>query len=1099
MKRFNKTSLALSKALTFLLFLPIGILAPTRSAVAAEQAAVVQAGCEVEYPPFCIVHQDGRADGFSVELLRAALDAVGRDVEFKTGIWSEVKNWLATGQIEVLPLVGRTPEREDIFDFTFPYMTRRGAIVVRTDNKNIQTLSDLRGKNVAVMKGDNSEEFLRREDRGINIHTAATVKHALLELADGNHDAVFTQYLLAVRLLNELKPDNLKLVKQQVHEFRQDFCFAVKEGDSERLAMLNEGLSIVIANGVFQHLHAKWFAQMELPSNRSIIVGGDHNYPPFEYLDEDGNPTGYNVDLTRAIAKKLNLPVEIRLGTWAEIIHQLESGEIDVIQGMFYSRERNKQFDFSQPHMVSNYIAVTRKQDAPPPVSIDELKGKHIAVQNDDIMHRFATENDLTEQLKLFDSQEAALRALAKGEHDCALVARLTALFLIDIHGWNNLLVGNAPLLSPKYCYAVNKGEKALLATFAEGLRSIEQTGEYHAIQEKWFGIYRELGWQYILRIIAPFAIPLLIILLLGALWSWSLHKLVRTRTRELQQSEENIEQLNSVLRIISDIHQLIVRKQGCDSMINQACKLLVKSPKYATAMIVLVNDDLVPITWTQAGVPEYNQTLKKIKENGTLPICCRHNLESKRIATTVATNFVCRECPAQPTENTQALCIRLEHDNKNFGFLLVYSKPGQSIGGDEINLFTELANDIGFALRSIDTEQARQHSEKERDKLQQQVTQMQKLEAVGRLAGGVAHDFNNMLSVIIGNTELMSEDMPEDSPMQEYLQEIIRASQKSIDITRQLLAFARKQNVSPKVINLNKTVDATLQMLRRLIGEDIDLAWLPNTRVCPVKIDPTQIDQLLTNLCVNARDAIKDIGKITIETLTVTFDKQYCKEHLGFVPGKFAMLAVSDNGCGMDKKTMDQLFEPFFTTKTIDKGTGLGLATVYGVVKQNNGFINVYSEPGHGSTFKIYLPCHEDKMSSQEQAATPAPPKGHGETILLVEDNQAILRTTKQILETLDYNVIATDAGKKAIELARTHAHKIKLLITDVIMPEMNGRNLATQINNSHTDMKILYISGYTNNVIGHHGILEDGVQFLQKPFSKEELARKIKAVLYS
>ena len=252
-----------------------------------------------------------------------------------------------------------------------------------------------------------------------------------------------------------------------------------------------------------------------------------------------------------------------------------------------------------------------------------------------------------------------------------------------------------------------------------------------------------------------------------------------------------------------------------------------------------------------------------------------------------------------------------------------------------------------------------RKRAEEEREKLQAQLNQAQKMESVGRLAGGVAHDFNNMLGVILGHAEMAMEQVDSAHPLHADLQEIQKAAKRSADLTRQLLAFARKQTIAPKVLDLNETVEGMLKMLRRLIGEDIDLAWLPDNNLWLVKVDPSQMDQILANLCVNARDAITGTGKITIETANIAFDASYCAEHAGFVPGEYVLLAVSDNGCGMDKETQGRIFEPFFTTKGVGEGTGLGLATVYGIVKQNNGFINVYSEPAQGTTFRIYLPRH--------------------------------------------------------------------------------------------------------------------------------------------
>ncbi len=381
--------------------------------------------------------------------------------------------------------------------------------------------------------------------------------------------------------------------------------------------------------------------------------------------------------------------------------------------------------------------------------------------------------------------------------------------------------------------------------------------------------------------------------------------------------------------------------------------------------------------------------------------------------------------------------------------------------------------------------------------KMETQLLQAQKMESVGRLAGGVAHDFNNMLGVILGHTELALLQADENHDLYADLIEIQTAATRSADITKQLLAFARKQTISPRQLDLNDTVESMLNMLRRLIGENLDLVWQAAAHIWPVKMDPSQIDQILANLCINARDAISGVGKLTIETGIKTFDEAYCSENPGFIPGDFVLLAVSDNGCGMDKDTLDNLFEPFFTTKEVGKGTGLGLATVYGIVKQNNGFINVYSEPGQGSIFKIYLPRlvadeDTDKAIPDNKAVA-----GGSEIILLVEDEPSILRITRMMLEKKGYSVLSAATPAEALKKAKNHSGAIDLLVTDVVMPEMNGRNLAGQITDLYPDIRLLFMSGYTANVIAHQGILDDGVAFIQKPFSMADLTEKVRKVL--
>lgn len=391
-----------------------------------------------------------------------------------------------------------------------------------------------------------------------------------------------------------------------------------------------------------------------------------------------------------------------------------------------------------------------------------------------------------------------------------------------------------------------------------------------------------------------------------------------------------------------------------------------------------------------------------------------------------------------------------------------------------------------------------RKNAALEQERLQDQLNQVRKMESVGRLAGGIAHDFNNMLGVILGHAELaLEKDGPGES-LHHDLQQIKDAALHSADITRQLLAFARKQAIAPRRLDLNEAVAGMLKMLRRLIGEDVELNWRPGENLGAVKMDPSQLDQILANLCVNARDAIRDNGKITIETRAAVFDEAYCAVNPGFLPGRYVMLAVSDNGCGMDAETLANLFEPFFTTKRLGQGTGLGLATVYGIVKQNEGFINVYSEPGRGTTFKIYLARHTGGAEPPPQKAFAAPTALVGqETILLVEDEPAILSLTKTMLERFGYRVLAVATPHAALDQARDHSGEIHLLMTDLIMPEMNGRDLAAELMAARPDIKPLFMSGYTANVIAHHGILDEGVHFIQKPFTMQELASVVREVL--
>ncbi len=390
-----------------------------------------------------------------------------------------------------------------------------------------------------------------------------------------------------------------------------------------------------------------------------------------------------------------------------------------------------------------------------------------------------------------------------------------------------------------------------------------------------------------------------------------------------------------------------------------------------------------------------------------------------------------------------------------------------------------------------------RKQAEAKHEKLQAQFTQAQKMESVGRLAGGVAHDFNNLLMVIMGNAELCRCEIEPGHPIREWLDQILSSAKRSADITRQLLAFARKQTIAPKVLDLNDTVTSMLKLLRHLIGEDINLAWEPGADLRPVKFDPSQIDQILANLCVNARDAIAGVGMITLETGTATIDADYCACHPDAIPGAYVFLAVSDDGCGMDRATLAQIFEPFFTTKGIGEGTGLGLSTVYGIIKQNNGLIDVYSEPGKGTTFKIYLPEMAVEVPATIAASQAEAPRGRGETILLVEDEKSVRVTCDAFLNSLGYKAMVAETPGEALKKTNQHPDDIHVLLTDVVMPGMDGRQLAQRISALKPGVKVLFMSGYTADVIAQRGVLDEGIQYLPKPFTRDDLARKLREVL--
>jgi signal transduction histidine kinase/CheY-like chemotaxis protein len=443
-------------------------------------------------------------------------------------------------------------------------------------------------------------------------------------------------------------------------------------------------------------------------------------------------------------------------------------------------------------------------------------------------------------------------------------------------------------------------------------------------------------------------------------------------------------------------------------------------------------------------------------------------------------------------------MSVPLFSKDQIIGVLHIRSFNPNAYSERDLGLAERVGHQIAGAIANAQLFKELMQAEEDKIAIQEQFRQSQKMEAIGGLAGGIAHDFNNLLTVIKGYAELSCIGLDTSDPLRGNIEEILKASERATNLTRQLLAFSRRQILDFKVINLNTLLKDLDKMLHRILGEDIDLAYHLSEDIGKVKTDPGQIEQVILNLAVNSRDAMPSGGKLTIETLNVELDEAYARTHMEISPGHYVMFSVSDSGAGIPPEVRERIFEPFFTTKEKGKGTGLGLSTVYGIVKQSGGNINVYSEPGLGTTFKIYLPRVEEEEDNLQWKDLDISLLTGNETILLAEDEQSVRELAGRILRDRGYQVYEAHDGKDALGMVQGHPErKIHLLLTDVVMPGMSGKNLADCLKLSMPDIKVLFISGYTDNAIVHHGVLDKGVNFIQKPFSMESLARKVRGVL--
>lgn len=782
-------------------------------------------------------------------------------------------------------------------------------------------------------------------------------------------------------------------------------------------------------------------------AEQHVVRVGAFNYYPAIFKDNDNVVKGFYVDALTDLGRRENIRFEYVFGSWSEGLERIKSGEVDLLTSVAYTDDRAEYMDFGATPLLTVwgelYVPFASTIDG-----IREVQGKRVAVMKGDfnarhfigLVNKFGIPCEFVELAGFED----VFKAIAAHEVDAGVVNSTFGVAKQHEYGLRSTGVVFNPF---DIFFAVAKGKNQRLLTLLDRYLADwrhQPDSPYNKARQKWShgntGMIRHIPhW-----LINSFAV--LVLLALGSVvFNLVLKKQVHSKTRSIAESAQKYQILNARQEAILAAIPDIIMEADTNRVYTWS----------NNAGIEFFGDDVVGKDCTYYFEREQN-TIEIVKPlyDGTEKLLYVESWQRRKDGEVRLLAWWCK-------------AIEDEHG---------------AVTGT-----LSSARDI--------TEQKK--TEEEKAKLESQLMQAKKMESVGRLAGGVAHDFNNMLTVILGQAELGLMKIDPSHPLAANFTEIQKMAERSADLTRQLLAFARKQTVAPKVLDLNGSVSAMLNMLQRLIGENIRLAWQPAPGLWQVKMDPSQIDQILANLCVNARDAIEDTGLISIETENSTIDADFCSALLDAVPGEYVKLTVRDDGVGMDKEIVAHIFEPFFTTKELGKGTGLGLATVYGVVKQNNGFISICSNKGQGTTFSIYLPRHE-VTCSQALTGGSALPALHGqETVLLVEDERSILDLVTIMLKQQGYTVLTASTPGEAIRLAREHAGEIHLLMTDVILPEMNGRDLAKNLLSLYPHMRRLFMSGYTANIIAHHGVLDEGVHFIQKPFSLPTIAAKVREVM--
>lgn len=1159
----------------------LGLCAAPAHPQAEPRAHVIRSAAEYDYPPLCFVTGEGQATGFSVELLKAAVGAMGPQVTFDTGSWPVVKRQLVDGEIDVLPLVGRTPEREASFDFTFSYLSLHGVIVVRKGTRDIHEIGDLNGRSVAVLKDDNAHEYLRRTDPGCHLYPVVSFKVALRGLSLGDYDAVVIQHLLALYLIDEIGLTNLEIVDGPLTGFRQDFCFAVSEGDKETLALLNEGLALVMADGTLKKLQARWlgalekaavpigtllwwFAGIAIPSLVVALMGlvwiarrqvrsrtaelrrkETHYRSVIHGLHEDIliiDPEYFITDINNTALQTRGFKREEVIGRPCyALLHGLDTPCHE--QGIACPHQRV--FETGEACRLRHEYA-----DADGNQRHTDILASPLVDENGNVGYLIEAVRDITDLVETQSLIESIFSTtpgfLVMKDRQC--VYRVANAAFCEFLGKSqNEIIGKTDydLFPPDEAEAYRKGDVEVMATGMSESGDWEVTGA------------RGKTWMHVDKTA---------ILGSSGECTGTLCSVVDISRRK--QTENELIESERRWRTLTDNLPGVVYRCSDDpdwpmELVSRgAMELTGYTSDELTAGGTPVFGDLIHaedrqnvVDAVRAGVEEnrpfeieYRLTKKdgKIRwlwergqavPNGSSDHGVLEGFISD-ITDKVRNEAGLRRLQAAVEQAAETVIItdidgNIQYVNPAFEAVSGYAaadvigrnprilQSGEHDAAFYRNLWATLKADRIWVGRFINrrkdgvlvTEEGTIASVRDtrgaivnyvavrRDvtrelELEEQYNQVKKMEAIGALAGGVAHDMNNLLAPILMGSEMLLRELHPGDERREWVEEIRGAGTRARDLVRQLLLFGRQEPMAVKTLDLNEVISGFEKLLRRMLREDTELEIVLAASKVSVCADAGQLEQMLMNLVGNAQDALPEGGLVRLESGLCRRDEIGNTTQPARPADRYARLVVKDDGIGMDEQTKARIFEPFFTTKQVGKGTGLGLATVYAIVDQHGGFLRVESAPGQGTTFSIFLPITNEVMASEEEIEEELY-RRTGLTALVVEDEEGVRRLLEQCMVEMGFKVLMASSSEEGLRLLKEHPGRVHLLLTDVILPDRNGRWLATQVVAQRPGVKVLYMSGYPADVIGRHGVLEEKIAFLRKPFTGLELADKIHQTL--
>ncbi len=1074
--------------------LTAGLLVSANDAFAEETPvfpadSTIVVGSEIAYPPYCILDKNGDADGFSVELFKEAARHVNLDVKFVTGTWDSVKNLLRAGEIDALPLVGRTPERENYFDFTFPYLTLHGAIVVRKDNDDIFSLEDLSGKEVAVMKGDNAEEFMRRSDIDCDLITTPTFARAMYQLDNGKYDAVVMQKLLALQLIAQNDYKNLKIAGPPLKEFPQHFTFAVREGNSTLLSALNEGLSMVMTDGTFYRLRSKWFAPAfhKTIKERRIIVAGDHRYPPYDYLDENSQPAGFNTALTHAIAREMGLNIKVELMPWNEARQKLKEGKVDVIQGMYYSVERDNEFDLSPGYMQVRHVIVSRKKERKLQ-TLKDLKGKKIVVQKGDIMHDLALQNALDSNLITVESQDMAIKYVSEGKADAALVAQVQAVYWMKQMDIKNLRVAKNPVMTNDYCYSVKQGDQELLSIFSEGVSILKAKGDFYDIYNEYLGEYGERQYhrKEVIRYVIIVGLPLLIIALIIIFWNRILRSQVNKKTESLRKeieerktvenklslSYEQIAQQNEELQTLNE--ELTSSNEELGHSILKARESEEKFRNLAESTptaIMLFQDE----NWVYANSAAQEMTGLSEEE-----------LVRQKFWDIVHPDF---------KEIIKAKGLeRQEHEMGPGRYeICVIHKSGREVWVDLSAASITYKGQPAGIISASDISKRRQ-AEVDLKQLNKNLKKAKrKAEESDRLKSAfllnISHEIRTPMNAIKGFSDILVSELEEEEH-QRYLNIIRSNANQLLNVIDDVLLISRLQSekmpLDEKEFLLDDFMNDLIDSHRSLLRDNIRIKKSISFDVRKLRAvaDGDKLRRILSELIVNAS---KYTEKGTIE---IGVNKTQENE---------LQFYVADTGSGIEEKEKKHIFERFYRSESAQKkairGTGLGLSIVKYLTEFLNGKLTFDSQKAKGSVFRITVPVKFVDNIPLTRKNNENLKKGLESTaVLVVEDEPDNYLLIEALLSKHVKSMSHAPNGKSALNLMKST--KFDVVLLDLKLPDISGLNVMDLGKNIQPALPFIALTANAMPEDRAKALKAGCEAYITKPIDREKLFEILKKV---